>query len=394
MVDPIEGTDVGGRRMGFALLTVRNGSVRWVRVEDRPRSIPWADGVEAVAVPAGIRLRRRGRSRGMCDEMFLESGRVVGLGGRATVCLATEVENDDEGLAFRFGPVLRSRSEAMLRAFHMAALAATVPDPVLIVGESGTGKELIARAIHDLRALGSGPGTGSFLALNMGAIPEDLAEAQLFGWVRGAFTGAVESRSGAFEAAGDGTLFLDEVGEASPAIQAKLLRAVEARTVSRVGSVTAIPVRARLVTATHRDLAGEVASGRFRLDLYERLACLVVRVPSLRERPKDLSLLAGDLLAGMAGNPEIEPEAVEVLRSSEWPGNVRSLRNVLHRAVLLALGGPVTAWAVREALTTPAPVPGVREPRCATRTEQIARSGLPRSTFYYRLRRGRIGIAP
>lgn len=391
---------------GHVLVTVRGAAVRWVRVGDRFRRVPWAENVEAADDPAGVRLRWRGPGRGAGEETLLAPGRAVGLDGNATACLAAEASADGEVPAVRLGPTLRSRSEPMIRAFHMAALAATVSDPVLIVGESGTGKELIAQAIHDLRAVESASRSRSapFLALNMGAIPEDLAEAQLFGWVRGAFTGAVESRPGAFEAAGDGTLFLDEVGEASPAIQATILRVVEARTVCRVGSVTPVPVRARLLTATHRDLAGDVASGRFRLDLYERLACVVVRVPPLRERPEDLPLLAGDLAAGLAGNPGIAPAAVEVLRAWDWPGNVRSLRNVLHRAALLTLGGPLAAWAVREAvigLTRPptprpptstalGPVLGVREPRTATRAEQIRRSGLPRSTFYYRLRRGRI----
>lgn len=390
---------------GHVLVTVRGAAVRWVRVGDRFRPVPWAVNVEAADDPAGVRLRWRGPGRAAGGETLLAPGRALGLGGLATVCLRAEGSGDGEVPVVRFGPTLRSRSEPMIRAFHMAALAATVSDPVLIVGESGTGKELIAQAIHDLRAVESASRSkpAPFLALNMGAIPEDLAEAQMFGWVRGAFTGAVESRAGAFEAAGDGTLFLDEVGEASPAIQAKILRVVEARTVCRVGSVTPVPVRARLLTATHRDLGGEVASGRFRLDLYERLACIVVRVPPLRERPEDLSLLAEDLAAGLAGAQGIDPAAVEWLRARDWPGNVRSLRNVLHRAALLTLGGPLEAWAVREAAigwtrppasAAPGPVPGVREPRTATRAEQIARSGLPRSTFYYRLRRGRIAATP
>ncbi len=392
--------------MGHVLVTVRGGAVRWMLAGDGSRKVPWAPNWEAADDPAGVRLRCRKATRGAPGESVLAPGAVFGLEGCATVCLAADPSAPGEVPAMRLGPRLRSRSEPMIRAFHMAALAATVPDPVLIMGESGTGKELVAQAIHDLRS--DRRGSRPFLAVNMGAIPEDLAEAQMFGWVRGAFTGATESRAGAFEAAGDGTLFLDEVGEASPAIQAKILRAVEARTVCRVGSVTPVPVRARLLTATHRDLANEVAAGRFRLDLYERLACVVIRLPPLRERPQDLPLIAADLAAGLPGSPGIEPAAVEWLRSGDWPGNVRSLRNVLHRAALLTLGGPLRAWAVREAaagltrlatihaptLADPSPVFGVREPRTATRTEQIARSGLPRSTFYYRLKRGKIQVAP
>lgn len=377
---------------GYALVTVRAGVVRWVIVGERPRRVPWADGTEATLAASGVSLRGRKVGCHGEREILLEPGRVVGLGGHATVCLVAEDSGGDGAPVLRFGTVLRSRSERMFRAFHMAALAAMVTEPVLIFGESGTGKEVFARAIHDLGK--RGPACGSFVALNMGAIPEDLAEALLFGWVRGAFTGAVESRAGAFEAAGNGTLFLDEIGEASASIQAKILRAVEARSVCRVGSVTPTPIQARLVTATHRDLAEGVASGRFRLDLYERLACLWVRVPPLRERLEDLPLLAADLLSEVTGRPRIESEALEALQASEWSGNIRSLRNVLHRAALLSLGGPVTAWSVREAMAASAPVPGVREGRVRTRREQIAESGLPRSTFYYRLRRGRLAALP
>lgn len=380
--------------MGFALVTLQGTSVRWLCLGERFQAVPWAKEVEAVACREGVRLRPRGQGG---SERVLAPNGVMGLGGYATTCLVAEQTGDKAVPVFHLGPVLRTKSEAMVRAFHMAVLASTVADPVLITGESGTGKELIARAIHDL-SVARGVRSGPFLALNMGAIPEDLAEAQMFGWVRGAFTGAVESRSGAFEAANNGTLFLDEVGEASPAIQAKVLRAVEEKTVCRVGSLTPVPVNARLLTATHKNLVEEVAYGRFRLDLYERLACLVVRVPSLRERIEDLPLLATDLLARLPGHPGIEPEALDILRTLDWSGNVRSLRNALHRAAILTLGGSVSTWAVREAAVgwppvANVPVPGIREPRL-TRAEQIARSGLARSTFYYRLRRGRVGVSP
>ncbi len=379
--------------MEHALVTVRGASVRWFVAGEVFRSVPWAREVLAATDPDGVRLR-------FCsEETVLGPGRVLALGGLATVCLRAEPGRDGEVPTLGLGPTLRTRSEAMIRALYMAALAATVQDPVLIVGESGTGKELIAHAIHDLaaRAPTGRKVSAPFLAINMGAIPDDLAEAQLFGWVRGAFTGAVESRPGAFEAAGDGSLFLDEVGETSLAIQAKILRAVEARAICRVGSVTEIPVRARLLCATHRDLLSEVAAGRFRLDLYERLACVVVRMPPLRERPEDIPLLASDLASSLPMGPKVEPDAIEVLRGWDWRGNVRSLRNALHRAALLTLGGPISAWAVREALSGEEaplrPACGEREPR-HTRADQIAKSGLPRSTFYYRLRRGRLALPP
>jgi transcriptional regulator with PAS, ATPase and Fis domain len=205
---------------------------------------------------------------------------------------------------------------------------------VLVIGESGTGKELIARALHDHSPRAERP----FVALNCGAISETLFESELFGHEKGAFTGADRRRDGAFHEAEGGTLFLDEVGELPEAAQAKLLRALETGEVRRVGSTKASTPDVRIVAATNRDLPKEVAAGRFREDLFFRLAVLSVDVPPLRQRKGDLGALCARLCAALGGRVRVTEEALEVLEQHDWPGNVRELRNVLTRAFVL--GGP------------------------------------------------------
>ncbi|HKP76546.1 MAG TPA: sigma-54 dependent transcriptional regulator, partial [Longimicrobiaceae bacterium] len=209
----------------------------------------------------------------------------------------------------------------------------------LIQGESGTGKELLARIVHENSRRARGP----FVAVNCAAIPETLLESELFGHERGAFTGAATRRLGRFERASGGTLFLDEVGDMSPTMQAKILRALQEHEIERVGGDTPVRVDVRVVAATNRDLEAEVAAGRFREDLYYRLAVVVVHLPALRERGGDVDLLAGrfmDAFAAEHGRPvrALSPEAAARLRAYAWPGNVRQLRNVIERAVLVADG--------------------------------------------------------
>lgn len=212
--------------------------------------------------------------------------------------------------------------------------------PVLIHGESGTGKELVARAVHEASPRGSGP----FIAVNCGAIPEQLLEAEFFGYRKGAFTGAQEDRGGFFQAAQGGTLFLDEIGDLPLAMQSKLLRAIQERAVRPIGGVAEIAVDARLVSASHKDLAHEVREGRFRQDLYYRLNVIRVDVPPLRERMTDLPMICQVLLAriardtGVEPTPELEPEALQHLAAYGFPGNVRELENLLHRALALSSG--------------------------------------------------------
>ncbi len=227
--------------------------------------------------------------------------------------------------------------------------------PVLIQGESGTGKELVARAIHERSSRGAGP----FVAINCGAIPEALIEAELFGHRKGAFTGAQEDRPGVFQAAQGGTLFLDEIGELPLPLQTRLLRAVQERAVRPVGATAEQPVDVRLLSATHRDLAAEVAAGRFRQDLYYRLNVIEIPLPPLRERREDLPLLAGAVLQRLAAEAgtapaALAPEALAALAAQPLPGNVRELENRLHRALALSRGG----WLGPEDLDLPPPPAG------------------------------------
>jgi len=209
---------------------------------------------------------------------------------------------------------------------------------VLVRGESGSGKEVVARAIHAASARCGGP----FIAINCAAIAESLLESELFGYRKGAFTGADADREGLFEAARGGTLFLDEIGEAGPAIQAKLLRVLEERRINRVGDPREREVDVRVLAATNRPLEQAIAEGRFREDLYYRLLVFPVDVPPLRERADDIPPLAGHFLArlGRTGE-ELPPPVLQRLRAYHWPGNVRELRNVIERAHILAGSGPV-----------------------------------------------------
>src|ERR1039457_5196543 len=222
--------------------------------------------------------------------------------------------------------------DAGLRAaLARAALVAPTGTAVLVTGESGTGKELLARALHDLGPNPSGP----FVAVNCGALPRELAESELFGHERGAFTGAAARRAGWFEEASGGTLVLDEIGELPLDLQPKLLRVLETGRLRRVGGQGEIAVNVRVVALTLRDLRRDASCGRFRLDLYHRLAGCELRLPSLRERPSDIALLAelfpADLLPELAPRV-LEAEAMERLLAHDWPGNVRELRNTLRRA--------------------------------------------------------------
>ena len=247
------------------------------------------------------------------------------------------------------------RSTAMDRARARARRVAPHDVTVLIEGESGTGKELFARALHAESRRRSGP----FEEVNCGALPEGLVESLLFGHARGAFSGAVRPHAGHFEAAGGGTLFLDEIGELPLPAQVKILRALQAGTVRRLGSDKSIAVDVRVVAATNRDLRAEVAVGRFREDLYYRLATGVIRLPPLRERQGDLTPLIDHFLAAanrkFADQPGVEqktlsPPARNLLLRHPWPGNVRELQATIDRLALWAPGASVTAGDVREEL--------------------------------------------
>ena len=232
---------------------------------------------------------------------------------------------------------------AMQDVFAVVRRVAPTESTVCITGESGTGKELVARALH--RA--STRSAHAFISVNCGAFVETLLESELFGHVRGAFTGAVSERKGLFQVADQGTLFLDEVAEMTPATQVKLLRVLEERTVTPVGSHDALPLSVRIVAATNKDLEAEVRAGRFREDLYYRLNVIPIHLPPLRDRREDVPLLAGRFLARYAAAigrtvQTFDPSALEALLAHDWPGNVRELENRVQRAVALSEGAAIT----------------------------------------------------
>ena len=235
-------------------------------------------------------------------------------------------------------------SPQMQKVYHLVSCVADLNASVLVTGESGTGKELIARAIHNLGSRSDRP----FVAVSCGAIPETLIEAELFGHEKGAFTGTVGAREGFFEQAGEGTIFLDEIGELSLYTQVKLLRVLQQREFSRLGSNRLIPLRARFIFATHQDLSEMVAQGKFRQDLYYRINVMRIEAPPLQDHPEDIPQIAMHFLdhySHMYQKPlkEFEPEAMAMLQSYAWPGNVRELENILQRAIILARGETIRA---------------------------------------------------
>ena len=250
-------------------------------------------------------------------------------------------------------------SPAMLEVFRMVGRVAASPATVLILGESGTGKELVARAIHR----NSGRAAGPFVAINCAAIPENLLESELFGHEKGAFTGAIARKIGRFERASGGTLLLDEIGDMSLALQAKILRALQEREIERVGGDQRIPVDVRVVAATNKNLRAAIADGTFREDLYFRLAVVTLQLPRLVARGGDLDLLVRHLVAVHAARYGREVRGIsravfERLHEHDWPGNIRELKNVLERAVLMAHGSVLLPEHLPlDQLRPPAPEP-------------------------------------
>jgi DNA-binding NtrC family response regulator len=275
---------------------------------------------------------------------------------------------------------------------------APIPSPVLIEGESGSGKELVARDLHRLGRHPDEP----FVALNAGALPGELVESELFGHERGAFTGAHQMQQGAFEAAGRGTLFLDEVGELPAATQVKLLRVLEQREIRRVGGMRDIPVEARVVAATNRPLGEDVEAGRFREDLLFRLNVHLIRVPPLRDRLSDLPELAGHLLAAICerlGVPprRLAPDALDALMAHDWRrNNVRELRNVLERMVIATesavLGRAVVPQDLRQAETA-TPTRGSYAEQKAEAERRIVLAALERNEWHLTRSARDLGLA-
>lgn len=238
-------------------------------------------------------------------------------------------------------------SEAMSTLRAQIQRIATRESTALILGPNGSGKEMAARSIHTLSKRADGP----FVTVNCGAIPSELFESELFGHDRGAFTGAVASKQGMFQLADKGTIFLDEVGDLPLHMQVKLLRTLQSREITRVGGQRPIAIDVRVVAATNKDLKKMVREGRFREDLYHRLAVLVLTTPALRERKADLPLLAGVFLRGLQTDRTLTPDAEQALCAHDWPGNVRELQNVMERIVALTDGDAVTGADIRACIT-------------------------------------------
>jgi two-component system response regulator HydG len=244
------------------------------------------------------------------------------------------------------------KSKRFMELLKLAEHVAPTESTVLIQGESGTGKEVVARYIHNLSTRADGP----FMSINCGALPENLLESELFGHVKGSFTGAVRDKQGLFAAARGGSFFLDEVGEMPPSLQVKLLRVLQEREAIPVGATEAIPVDVRIIAATNRDLEEEIRRGNFRSDLFYRLNVIALNLPPLRDRRDDLLLLLEAFLQAMAQEAGTEPkalssDALDAVMVYEWPGNVRELENALEHAVVLSRGNLIEAGALPERIT-------------------------------------------
>jgi two-component system response regulator HydG len=273
--------------------------------------------------------------------------------------LRQEIRRRDRGVTVE-RPVGKSRRfvEVLKLAEHVAPTDSTV----LIAGESGTGKEVVARYVHNLSSRSEGP----FMSINCGALPENLLESELFGHVKGSFTGAIRDKQGLFAAARGGTFFLDEVGEMPPSLQVKLLRVLQEREVIPVGATESIPVDVRIVAATNRNLEEEIRRGNFRSDLFYRLNVIALDLPPLRERRDDLLLLIEAILLRLAAENNAEPkalssEALDAVVVYDWPGNVRELENALEHAVVLSRGTVIEGTALPERITTRRKEPLVAE---------------------------------
>src|SRR5215208_6394083 len=240
-------------------------------------------------------------------------------------------------------PEIVGSSPAMREVYRLTRMAAPTNASVLLIGETGTGKEVIARAVHKRSQRATGP----YIRVNCGALHENLLESELFGHVKGAFTGAVDNKTGRFEAAHGGTIFLDEINSMSPKLQVKLLRVLQEREFERVGESRTIRVDTRVIGATNQFLEDEIAAGRFREDLYYRLNVVPIYLPPLRERREDIPALARFFLERYSEEnrrdpPELPVEVMKRLLEHDWPGNVRELENAVERAVVLSRGQPLT----------------------------------------------------
>ncbi len=285
--------------------------------------------------PAGSELQPAGRELSVAGNARTASPAAL-QGGLPSVMPGRFSAGDGAAVALRNWQGIVGASPAMERVFRMAALVSRRDTTVLIGGESGTGKDLLARAIHNAGPRARQP----FVVINCAAIPETLLEAELFGYTKGSFTGASQSRTGRVHAAHGGTLFLDEIGDMPLSLQSKILRFLEQGEVQRIGSTDTLKVDCRIVAATNADLPEQVKARQFREDLYYRLAVMPIAVPPLRERMNDLPALCAGFLERFCPGTVLGEEALALLEGHRWPGNVRELRNVMERASLFAEGRP------------------------------------------------------
>jgi DNA-binding NtrC family response regulator len=354
-------------------VTIGRGEASAVRVDDPSVSRQHAvlhvgDSleIEDLSGANGVFLREKARptvgheTLGMKQLVRRKAGVSVGdrilLGTVSFVVRHASVDEvPDLAMPSLAGTGIRVRDPAMRAIYEQAARAARASISVLLLGETGCGKEVLARAIHAHSPRAAGP----FMGINCAALAESLLESELFGHEKGAFTGAAGARAGLFEAANGGTVFLDEVGEMPLATQSKLLRVLEERVVVRLGSTRPRPIDVRFVAATNRDIEGDSGAGRFRPDLYFRLAGIALTIPPLRERPAELEILVRSFVASACreldrGGPlTISARALEILRRHVWPGNVRELRNVIGRATVLCAGDEILPEHLPPALLRP-----------------------------------------
>ncbi|MGQ0815123.1 MAG: sigma-54-dependent transcriptional regulator [Gemmatimonadota bacterium] len=278
---------------------------------------------------------------------------------RENKTLKREIRRRDSSEAVR--PIGKNRT--FMDVLKLAEMVAPTDSTILITGESGTGKEIVARYIHQLSERESGP----FVSINAGALPENLLESELFGHVKGSFTGAVRDKEGLLVAARSGTFFMDEIGEMSPALQVKLLRALQEREVVPVGATEPVTIDVRVIAATNRDLEHEIRRGAFRSDLYYRLNVITLHLPPLRERRDDVQLLAEYFLQRMqlengdARGLRLSEDALQAFERYDWPGNVRELENALERAAILTHDGLITLELLPVRVVEPAPAPLISE---------------------------------
>ncbi|HSK19328.1 MAG TPA: sigma-54 dependent transcriptional regulator [Longimicrobiales bacterium] len=286
---------------------------------------------------------------------------------RENKALKREIRRRDDSTSVR--PAGRNR--AFTDVVKLAEMVAPTDSTVLITGESGTGKEVIARYIHRLSERENGP----FISVNCGALPENLLESELFGHVKGSFTGAHRDKDGLLVAARGGTFFLDEVAEMSPALQVKLLRALQEREIVPVGATQTVDIDVRIIAATNRDLDQEIRRGTFRSDLYYRLNVIALHLPPLRDREDDIALLAEYFLRRLAEETgqeiHLSDDAVEALQRYDWPGNVRELENALERAAILTKGATIPVESLPTRIVEPAPAPLISDRPAANPTLEL-----------------------